>query len=102
MFALPTPVWAIQLSTNTGNTHYSAPGVAAADYVNTSYLLFLALRVVTRVVTTEKGQHAIIDPSTTIFRCRVARIILIIIIMFISPNAIHDTDVLVHHILIVL
>ena len=43
--ALPTPVWAIQLSTNKDNNS-RAPVVAAADYTNTC-LLFLALRVVT-------------------------------------------------------
>ena len=41
---LPTPVWTVQLSKNAGNSHSRAPGVAAADYVNTSYLFFLALR----------------------------------------------------------
>jgi len=42
-----------QLSIITGNIHSRAPGVATADYINISYLLLLALRVLTRVVMTE-------------------------------------------------
>ena len=48
--------------THKSNNHSRASGVATTDYANTSYLLFLALRVVTWVVMTEMGQNAV-DPE---------------------------------------
>ena len=51
---------------------------------------------------TEKGYNTI-HPGTTIFRCHITHIVLIMIIMFIFSNTtIHDTDVLVYTILIML
>ena len=55
---LPTPAWATQLSINKGNTHSPAPGVAAADYVNTSSSLRITLRV-TSPTTISRRFHAV-------------------------------------------